>query len=63
MFNSSQSFESSGVIKYLNCIVDYQIFKNSVIANLRPINLAIVCHVARKWHGNGGKYNRQFMFF
>ena len=51
------------MIKYLNSIVDYQIFKNSVIANLRPINLAIVCHVARKWHGNGGKYNRQFMFF
>lgn len=51
------------MIKYLNSIVDYQIFKNSVIANLRPINLAIVCHVVRKWHGNGGKYNRQFMFF
>ena len=63
MFNPSQSFEFSGVIKYLNSIVDYQIFKNSVFANLRPINLAIVCHVARKRHGNGGKYNRQFMFF
>ena len=51
------------MVKYLNSIVDYQIFKNSGIANLRPINWAIVCHVAREWHGNGGKDNRQFMFF